>query len=245
MLDFELNAEHREAHGKAAARRFRRLEDKVPAVVYGAGQDPESLTLSHNDVLKAFKHEAVFSHILKLNVNGKAQSVVLKAIQRHPSKPKIMHIDFLRVKADEAIIMHVPLHFVGEDKAPGVRSGGAVTKHFTDIEIKCLPRDLPEFIEMDISALELGAALHLSDIPLPKGVKMTHGEITEENDQPVVSIHMPKVSLEAEEALEAAEAEAKAAAEEATEEAAGEEAAPEAGEQGDEGEAGEASAPKE
>lgn len=200
---FELNAELRDQSGKAAARRIRRT-DRIPAIVYGADEEPTPVSLLHKDVLHAFKNEAVFSHILTLNVGSKPEKVVLKGVQRHPNKRKVLHVDFLRIRANEAIIMHIPLHYIGEETAIGIKAGGVISKLITDIEVKCLPANLPEFVEVDISKLELGSALHLSEIKLPKGVALAMGEISEANDQPIISIHMPKVTEESEAVLEAA-----------------------------------------
>ena len=191
---FELQAQSRSVIGRGASRRLRRLENKVPAVVYGAEKAPLSLTLCHNDVFHALENEAFYSHILTLHIDGKAEKVVLKALQRHPYKPRILHMDFLRVSEKSKLRMHVPLHFIGEDKAPGVKSAGLVNHYMSDVEVSCLPANLPEFIEIDVSALELNQTLHLSDIKLPKGVELVaHVEAGSEQDHPVVSIHLPRV----------------------------------------------------
>lgn len=191
---FEFVAELRQELGKAAVRRMRH-DDRIPATIYGAGKEPQSITLSHKDTLHALGNEAVYSHILAIKLNGESQQVVLKNIQRHPSKPKLLHIDFLRVKAKEKITMQVPLHFIGGDVAPGVKAGGVLSKISTELEIRCLPGNLPEFIELDVSELELDNSLHLSDIKLPSGVELAT-EIDEEHDQPIVSAHVPRVAKE-------------------------------------------------
>lgn len=211
--EFIFNAITRSETGKANARRLRRA-DKVPAVVYGADKKPEALTLEHKDVLKSLSHEAVYSHILTLNVDGKAQKVVLKALERHMTKPRIMHIDFLRIKAGEKITMNVPLHFIGEEECPGVKAGGVVSHLVNDLEIKCLPDKLPEFIEVNVSNLEMDQSIHLADIKLPAGVELTQ-ELDEEHNPTLVSIHQPRVEEEPEEevAEEAAEGEAAAGGE--------------------------------
>ncbi len=208
---FELNAENRTTTGKAAARRMRRDEGKVPAVVYGAGKEPQSITLLHNEISQALNYEAVYSHILTLKIDGKSEQVVLKNLLRHSTKPRIMHVDFLRVKAKEKITMKVPLHYLGEEEAPGVKEGGVVSKLMTELEISCLPAHLPESIDIDISKLELDQSLHLSDIKLPSQVELAAGEIDEEHDQAIVNVHIPRVVEEPEEAPaeeEAAEGEA-------------------------------------
>ncbi|MCX7125297.1 MAG: 50S ribosomal protein L25/general stress protein Ctc [Gammaproteobacteria bacterium] len=186
-VSFEFEAQTRVATGKPAARRLR-LEDKVPAIVYGAGKEPMPVTLSHNKVIKALDHEAVYSHILTLNVDGKAEKVVLKALLRHPTKPKIMHMDFLRINMKEKLLMRVPLHFIGEAKAPGLKDMGVLSKLITHLDISCLPDQLPEFIEVDISGLGVGDSIHMAQIQLPKGVLHAHA-IDEDHDQIVVSIH--------------------------------------------------------
>ncbi|MCH9644973.1 MAG: 50S ribosomal protein L25/general stress protein Ctc [Gammaproteobacteria bacterium] len=206
---FQFEAELRTEQGKAAARRMRR-NDRVPAIIYGAGQDPQKISMLHKDIHTALGREAVYSHILKIKLQGGSEEqVVLKDIQRHPFKPKIEHVDFLRVNMKDKLTMHVPLHFLGEEEAPGVGEGGVLSKLITDIEIKCLPGDLPEFIELDISTLAMDQSLHLSDLKLPKGVEFAHMETLDEaHDHPVVSIHQPRVNEEAEEAAEAEAAEA-------------------------------------
>ena len=235
---FELIAQTREAHGKAAARRIRRIEDRVPAVVYGAGKESQSISLAHNDVLHTFTNEAAFSRILTLKIDGQDQQVVVKDILRHTHKPKILHLDFLRVKAKEKITMNVPIHLKGEEEAPGLKDeGGVLTKSVIEVEIQCLPANLPEFIELDISNMKLDDILHLSDLRLPSGVELTIQELDEEHNHPVVSVHVPKV---AKEDIEAEQHEAELA-EEAHQEAEGE-AAPEGeeaakGEEAAEGEA--------
>lgn len=214
-IKFELEAEVRSDIGKGASRRLRHA-NKVPAVVYGAGQTPVSLTLDHNKVLNALEHEAFYSHILTLKINNKNEQVVLKDVQRDPANPRVNHIDFQRVKADQKLHMHVPLHFVGDEKAPGVSEGGVVYHAMSDVEIACLPANLPEFLEVDTSKMKLDDTLHLSDIKLPKGVELvalSHG--VEGHDLPVVSIHKPRaieeVAVEATEGEESAEGETAAA----------------------------------
>lgn len=195
-IKFELDAETRSDLGKGASRRLRRT-NKVPAVVYGAGEAATIITLDHNKVVTALSHEAFYSHILTLKVDGSSEKVILKDIQRDPAKPRIQHIDFLRVRADQKLQMHVPLHFLGEDDAPGAKEGGIVSHVMSDVEVSCLPADLPEFIEVDLSKLALDETLHLSSITLPKGVELvafSHGE--EGHDLPVVTIHLPRIEAE-------------------------------------------------
>ncbi len=193
---YELHAETRNDLGKGHNRRMR-INNKIPAVIYGAGQHPEHITLEHHKVIKALENESFYSHILTLSLNGKNQKAVLKAIQRHPFKPKVMHMDFLRISDKEKILMHIPLHFKGEEKAPGVKLRNGIVSHLeTSVDISCLPADLPEFIEVDISNLDLDQTVHLSDIKLPKGVELT--ELSHGHDKPVASIHLPRAAVEAE-----------------------------------------------
>jgi large subunit ribosomal protein L25 len=193
---FELEAEVRENSGRGASRRLRHT-DKVPAVLYGAGEPAVSLIFDHNKLLKSLSVEAFYSHILTLKVGKKNEKVILKAVQRHPAKPRIMHLDLLRIRADQKLHMHIPLHIRGAENAPGVKDGGIVLHGMSDIEVICLPADLPEYFEVDISNLAMNGVVHLSDIKPPKGVEFAafvHG--VEEHDLPVVSIHMPRAEEE-------------------------------------------------
>lgn len=213
-IKFELEADVRLDIGKGASRRLRH-SNKVPAVIYGAGEAAVSLTLDHNKVAHALSHEAFYSHILTLKTQLKTESVILKNVQRDPARPRILHMDFLRVRADQKLHMHVPLHFIGDEKAPGVKEGGIVSHIISDVEVSCLPADLPEFIEVDTSAIKMDETLHLSDLKLPKGVSLvalSHGD--DEHNLPVVSIHRPRAIEEevaiVEEEAPAASVEAKA-----------------------------------
>ncbi len=197
-ISFELNAEPRSDTGKGASRRLRHA-GKVPAIMYGGGKDPETLTLSHNEVIRNLEHEAFYSHILNVKVGNAETRAVLRDLQRHPSRPVIMHMDLQRVSESEKIKMNVPLHFVGEDVAPGVKAGGLVSHELVEVEIECLPRDLPEYFEIDISALEIGDSVHLSDLLVPEGVTVLELARGEGHDLAVASIHARRVSLEEEE----------------------------------------------
>lgn len=190
--DFQLNASERQETGKGAVRRMRH-NNIIPGVVYGAGKAPVSISMNHDEANKMFQNEAAYSHILDLQIDGKKESVVLKSLQRHVYKPILMHIDFLRIKAKEALTMRVPLHFTHEDTAPGIKEGGLLSKQMNDIEIKCLPADLPEFIELSLENMAMDQTLHLSDIKMPKGVTLAT-DITEDNDQAVCAIHAPKAA---------------------------------------------------
>jgi large subunit ribosomal protein L25 len=191
--DFTLHAKGREDSGKGASRRLRRLAGEIPAIVYGGKKDPQSLSLIHKDVLKALENEAYYSHIISLDVDGKSQDVVLKDVQRHPAKTAILHLDFLRINKTTALTIRVPLHFINEDNCVGVKKEGGIISHtMSELEVQCLPKDLPEFIEVDVSELALGSTLHISDIKLPKGVEsvaLSHGS---EHDLPVAAVNKVK-----------------------------------------------------
>lgn len=195
--DFEIPAEVRVKLGKAHSRRFRRLEDKIPAVIYGSGKAPVSLLLDHNQFSRRLQNDAIYSHILNVVIDGQKEQAVLKAMQRHPYKKKILHVDFLRVSATEKLTMRVPIHFSGEDIAPGVKmAGGVISHHMIDIEIVCLPADLPESINIDISKMELGQSINVQEITLPKGVELSaHFQLAAHNFH-VVSIHAPTAAKE-------------------------------------------------
>ena len=190
--DFDLIAEIREDQGKGASRRLRH-EGKVPAIIYGAGRPPRALVFDHNRVLQQLANEKFYSSVLSIKVGEKNQAAILKDVQRHPSKPIVMHMDFQRIVADQEIKMLVPIHFLGEDVAPGVKtSGGSVQHMITEVEVVCLPKHLPEYLEMDVSELELDEMLKLSDIKLPEGVSIPALAQGEEADRGVVSIHIIK-----------------------------------------------------
>lgn len=226
---YTLEAETRKTVGGKATRQMRNKEDKIPAVIYGAGKQTKNIELFHKDVFNALKHESVFSHILTIKIDGKPEKAVLKSINRHPSKPRILHVDFLRIKAKEKITMNVPIHYLGEEESPGVKEGGVVSKHMSEIEIRCLPADLPESISLDVSNVQLDEVLHISDLPLPANVELAILELDEEHNQPIFSIHMPKViEEEVEEVPEEEEGE-----EALAEEGEGEGEATEAGEKGE------------
>jgi len=212
MNVFELEAESRSDQGKGASRRLRR-DGKVPAIMYGADVDPQAITLVHSEIIKRLEHEAFYSHILTVNVDGKGTKAVLRDMQRHPAKPVIMHMDFQRVDENKPIHVNVPLHFIGADVAPGVKAGGMVAHDLIGVELGVLPAHLPEYIEVDISGMDIGDALHLSDLKLPETGALVELARGEGHDLPVVSIHAPRGGGDEEE-------EAAAAAEEGGEEAA-------------------------
>lgn len=191
---FEIAATLRAGKGKGASRRLRR-EGQVPGIVYGGGKEPATLSLEHKNIAKSLENEATYSHILTLKIDSDSERVILKDVQRHPYKPRIVHVDFQRVRADEKLFMHVPLHFIGGEKAPGAKDAGGVISHImSDVEVTCLPDNLPEFLEIDISQMQLNDILHLSDIKLPNGVEIV--ELSHDNDRPIVSVHMPRIEEE-------------------------------------------------
>ena len=188
---FEINAVSRSEQGKGASRRLRR-EGMVPGIIYGGGRDPEMIATRHNELVHHLEHEAFYSHILRVTLDGKSQNVVLKDLQRHPAKPFVLHFDLLRVGDEDRIKMHVPLHFLGEEVAPGVKQGGKLVHHLTDVEVVCRAKDLPEYIEVDVSGMGPGAMLHLSELVLPEGVEVMALTQGEEHDAAVVAVQAPR-----------------------------------------------------
>ncbi|GAB4348311.1 MAG: 50S ribosomal protein L25/general stress protein Ctc [Immundisolibacter sp.] len=189
---FQIAAESRSASGTGASRRLRRA-GRVPAVIYGGDQANANITLDHNDIIHHLEQEAFHSHVLTVDVDGRSEQVVLRDAQLHPYRRQVLHVDFMRVSAEHKLRMTVPVHFRGEDVAPGVKQGGGVVSHLMpELEIECLAKDLPEFIEVDISALELNQSLHLSDLTLPAGVSIPALALGADHDLPVVSIHPPR-----------------------------------------------------
>jgi len=201
---FTLEAEVRTDLGKGASRRLRHA-NKVPAILYGEGQEPVSLTLEHKNVFRAQQEEAFYSHVLTLNVAGKPVECLIKDMQRHPFKNIVMHMDFIRIDAKHALHTNVPVHFINEENVS--KAGATIAHHVTEIAVTCLPKDLPEFIEVDLTDLEIGQTLHLSDVKLPKGVTSDELEKGESHDQAVVTANAPKGnSDDSEEATEEAPA---------------------------------------
>jgi len=198
MNDFTLNAEARSDLGKGASRRLRRLASLVPAVVYGGDKAPESISMLAKEIAKLLENEAAYSHIIELNVGGTKQNVIIKALQRHPAKGHVLHADFVRVVAGQKLTAHVPVHFINE--AAAVKKGGEISHVVAEVEVSCLPKDLPEFIEVDLADAEIGSIIHLSNIKAPKGVEfvaLAHG-----NDLAVANVHAPRVAPAAEGAAE-------------------------------------------
>lgn len=220
---FVVAAKSREAQGTGASRRLRRT-GWTPAIVYGAGKPPQQVMVEHKEIYRQMDYEAFYSHILTLDIEGKQEQVVIKAVQRHPAKKQVLHADFLRVQADQALRVRVPLHFEGEEIAPGVKTGGGVFEHMlNDVEVECLPRHLPEYLSVDVSGMDVGDTLHLSDLVFPEGVESV--ELKHENDTGVVSIHIPRAEKAEDEEEGADEAEAAEDSAEQGDEAGGDEGA--------------------
>jgi large subunit ribosomal protein L25 len=203
-MQIELNAKKREAQGTGASRRLRRAGN-VPGIIYGGGKDAATIELNHKELFLQFRHEAFHASILNLNVDGKAEQVLLRDYQMHPVRNEIQHIDFQRVSATEKIHVKVPFHFVNQEVAPGVKLAHGIVNHvMTEADVSCLPKNLPEFIEVDLATLEAGHSIHLSQIKLPKGVEfvqLSHGD-----DAAVASIPVPRGGVAAEEEGEEAPA---------------------------------------
>jgi len=206
MAKYELAAEMREDLGKGASRRLRR-QNLIPAVLYGAGRPAWSLTLKENQLMRNLQEEAFYAAIIELTLEGKKQKVFLRDLQRHPSKPFVLHVDMQRVRDDVEMTVVLPIHFLNEETAHGVKmEGGKIQKNLSDIEITCLPGDLPENIELDLADLKVGESLSLSDLKMPEGVRSTELEQGDDHDHAIVSIFVPKAATEEEEDTSAPEA---------------------------------------
>ncbi|MCP3867970.1 MAG: 50S ribosomal protein L25/general stress protein Ctc [Gammaproteobacteria bacterium] len=203
----EIKAQARTDVGKGASRRLRRA-GMVPGIVYGAHKDPEMVMIVHHKLAQQLEYESTFSTILSLDMGGRKQQVLLKDLQRHPYKPYIEHIDFQRISATEKIRTNVPIHLVGEEASVGVKvGGGTVSHHIPDVEVTCLPKDLPEYLELDVSAMDVGDAIKLSQVPLPEGVEIPILSQGEEYDLPVVSVQILQMAEDVVEEIEGEEAE--------------------------------------
>jgi large subunit ribosomal protein L25 len=198
MSAIKLEAELRTDTGKGSSRRLRRLENKVPGIIYGGDKAAKMIHLMQNKVHIALETESIYSSVFDLKVDGKVEHVILKDIQRHPYKPTIMHMDFQRVSAKDVLVKMIPLHFINEAESKGVKAGGLVSHTMNQVEVKCQVKDLPEFINVDLLNVALNDVLHLTDLQLPKGVKLTADVSDAEHNHPVVSIHLPKVVVEEE-----------------------------------------------
>ncbi len=194
-VEFALNAEVRSDLGKGASRRLRRNVAMVPAVIYGGDKAPQSISLLAKELAKLLENDAAYSHVLNLNVAGSNESVIIKALQRHPAKGFVLHADFVRVVAGQKLTAHVPLHFINQETSVGVKQQGGEASHvLVEVEVACLPKDLPEFIEVDMANVEVGQIVHLSGLKLPQGVELValaHG-----NDLAVANIHASRVAKE-------------------------------------------------
>ena len=211
---FEVSAEVREDLGKGASRRLRRLADLVPAIIYGGDKDPQPLTMIRKDLEKALENEAYFSHVLTIKVGKDKQKAILKDLQRHPARNNVMHADFLRVDDKTVVKVHVPIHFLNEDSCVGVKMEGGMIQHqATDVEVQCLPGDIPEYLEVDMQEIVTGQIVHLSDIALPEGVTSMALALGEDHDLAIASVIAPKGGAD-EDALEEVEAAEDEAAEE-------------------------------
>ncbi|WP_372780489.1 50S ribosomal protein L25/general stress protein Ctc [Litorivivens sp.] len=194
MSEYTLNAKVRQDAGKGASRRLRRLANEVPAIVYGGKKDPLNISVLQKDLVKDLEDEAFYTSLITLEIEGAGtEQVVLKDLQRHPSKAQLTHADFMRVDATTKITMRVPLHFINEEKCHGVKMQGGIVAHaMTELEVTCLPKDLPEFIEVDMLNIEVGQTVHISDLSLPEGVEsvaLSHGE---DHDLPVANVITPR-----------------------------------------------------
>ncbi len=188
--DFVLDAQTREDAGKGASRRLRR-QALVPAIIYGGKKEPQNISILSKELIKHLENEAFYSHIISLNVDGKSEDVILKDLQRHPAKSIVLHADFLRVSKDQKLTTKVPLHFINESKCKGVKTQGGIVNHMvTELEISCLPANLPEFIEVDLLELEVGGLIHVSDLALPAGVDSV--DLIHENDIAIAAVIKPR-----------------------------------------------------
>ncbi len=224
-IELKLDATVREDQGKGASRRLRRAK-QIPGILYGAGKEPVALVFGEEQVLRLMREEAFFSQIIDVKVKGKrtAEKAILKDLQRHPFKPLVTHMDLLRIKAGEKMRQHVPLHFLNEETAVGVKQGNGVVHHDAiEVEVECLPEHLPGYIEVDIASLEMGQSIHLSQIDAPEGVSFPGLDPETDHDPVLVSIHAPrKVSEETDEGEEGAEGQSAEGGEDASDSDGGE-----------------------
>ena len=191
--DFVIEAFPRDDQGRGASRRLRREERKIPAIIYGGHKDATAISIWHNELKKALENEAFYSRVVTIELNGEKENVILKDLQRHPYKPLLSHADFQRVNKDEEIFVHVPLHLVNEETAPAIKTfGGVAFRLMTQVEVACLPQNLPEFIEIDLFDVEIDGIVHMSDLKLPEGVRIPALQHDAEHDQAVVTINKPK-----------------------------------------------------
>lgn len=231
-MDISLEAQERKSQGTSNSKRLRRIDNLIPGVVYGGKGEPKSISITDKALRKASEKESFFSQIINLNVDGASERVVLKELQRHPYRPFFIHADFLRIREDVKLTMHIPVHFKNADTCKGVKQqGGVVSYDLTEVDITCFPKDLPAFIEMDLIDMELNQILHLSDLPLPEGVDAVAllQDKDGDHDLPVVRVVTPRIAEE-----EVDEVEEAAAGEEGAETEEGAEASEESSKEGKE-----------
>ena len=220
--NFTINAKSREDTGKGASRRLRRLTGEVPAIIYGGKKDAEKISILHKDIKKTLENDAVYSSIISLSIDGKAEDTIIKDIQRHPAKQIILHMDFFRVSKTTKLQTRVPLNFINEDICVGVKLGGGLIAHtMTDIEVSCLPKDLPESIDVDMAEIDVGQIVHLSDLTLPDGVESVSLSQGTEYDLTVATVNKQK-AVEIDEPSESESSEDTSAKSSESEETAGE-----------------------
>jgi len=204
--DINLTVESRDVKGTAASRRLRH-RDKVPGIVYGAGKGNENIVFEHSDIIHRLDTPAFYSSIISLKTPSGDQQVILREVQRHPYRAQVLHVDFQRISASEKLHMNVPLHFEGGEEAPGVTMDGGILSFLVmELDVTCLPKDLPEYISVDVSKLGLNQSVHLSDIEFPEGVELTSAVSPEDEDMTLANVAPPKV-MEEEEAEDALAAE--------------------------------------
>jgi len=201
---FEVAAQPRTDTGKGASRRLRRT-GLVPGIVYGGNAEPMMISVRHNELERQLDYEAFYSSLLDLQLAGETTKVVLKDLQRHPAKPFLLHVDFLRVSRDDKLRLTIPIHFLNEEGCPGVKAGGKVSHNITEIEVSCLPADLPEFLSVDMAGMNVGDIVHVAELQLPPNVELTHSI---EPETPVVMIYTPQVAATGDEEGEEGEADA-------------------------------------
>ena len=196
-MSITINATMRKDQGKGASRRLRHQE-QVPAIIYGAGKEPNMITLNLHEMTHLLENEETYTSVLDLTIDKKSEPVIIKDLQRHPAKNLVSHVDFLRVDMNKEIVANIPLHFTGEDDNEAMRLGAILNQFITAIEVSCLPANLPHFIEVDISNLSMGEHISLTGITMPEGViitALTHGDI-EAHDQSIVAVQEPKLMAE-------------------------------------------------
>ena len=190
---FEVLAEVREDKGKGSSRRLRRLADQIPAIIYGGDKDPQPLTIIRKDLEKSLENESFYSHVLSINVAGKKEKAILKDLQRNPARNSVIHADFMRIDDKVAIKVNVQFHFMNEESSVGVKEQGGLVQHqVTEMEILCLPTDIPEYVEVDMQDVEVGQIVHLSEVKLPAGVTSVALALGDDHDLAIASINAPK-----------------------------------------------------